>query len=465
MTRAMSEPLPGWSALLARGTIGRTLVLAGGVAIHAVSIYVVATILPVVVAEIGGLAFFAWTSTLYVAGSLTGAAATSLLLVRAGPRRAYLAGFALFMTGSLICSLAPDMAVLLIGRAIQGLGGGMLPALAYATIRSMFPPALHARAIALLGTVWGVAALVGPTVGGLFAQVGAWRAAFWIDIPIGLLFAALAARVLPRAIEATAARAFPGLRLSLLAAAAIAVSTGGVFGRLLPAAIGIVVAGLLLAVVLRLDRRAPLRLLPHGAFDPRFPIGAVSATVGLLVLASTPCNYIAFFLQTGLGHAPLTSGYMVAVVPISWTVISLFTAGLSRRGIRLSLMLAPICLLAGLLMHAWFLPRGLLPAIALGQLLIGIGFGLAWAHLGALIMRVAAPDDRDIAGPFLSLTQTLASAFGSAAAGLVANGAGLPTAATPTAIMATAPWLFGIMASFALAAIATSWRMLHLTRE
>ncbi len=455
---------PGWSALLARGTIGRTLVLGGGVAIHAVSIYVVATILPVVVAEIGGVAFFAWTATLYVAGSLCGAAATPLLLSRAGPRGAYLFGFALFMAGSLICSLAPDMAVLLLGRAVQGVGGGMLPALAYATIRSVFAPRLHARAIALLGTVWGTAALIGPSIGGVFAQYGAWRAAFWVDIPIGLLFAVLATRVVPRAVEGLTARPFPGVRLLLLAAAAIAVSIGGVFGRALPAALGIAAAVLLLALVMRLDRRAGMRLLPSGAFDPLVPIGAVSATIGLFILSSTPCNYIGFFLQTGLGRAPVTGGYMVALIAISWTIASLLAVSFSKQGVRLALFLAPCCILAGMLLHVWSLPIGLLPAIAAGQVLIGIGIGIAWPHLGALVMQVAPAADRDIAGPFLSLTQTLAAAFGSAAAGMVANIAGLPLATTPAAIMATSPWLFGIMAIFALAAILTSWRILVLTR-
>ena len=101
------------------GDAGRCLVVTGGVALHAVSIYVVATIMPVIVGEIGGVAFFAWTSTLYSAGSLTGAAAVPLVLTRSGPRGAFHLAFALFMIGSLICSLAPTMNVMLAGRLIQ----------------------------------------------------------------------------------------------------------------------------------------------------------------------------------------------------------------------------------------------------------------------------------------------------------------------------------------------------------
>jgi len=184
-----------------RGSNGlRAFILTGGVALHAVSIYVVATIMPVVVGDIGGLAFFAWTATLYVAASLCSASAVPLLLSRRRLHVVYRFAFGLFLTGSLVCSLAPTMGLLLVGRLLQGLGGGMLPALAYATIKETFPASLHARAIALIGSVWGVAALIGPSIGGVFAELGAWRAAFWIDVVIGLSFIVASERALPSSI-------------------------------------------------------------------------------------------------------------------------------------------------------------------------------------------------------------------------------------------------------------------------
>jgi MFS family permease len=122
---------------------------------------------------------------------------------------------------------------------LQGLGGGMLPALAYSIMRKIFAPSLHARAITLVGSVWGVAALIGPSIGGLFAQAGAWRAAFWIDVVIGTGFIITSECALPRLVvgESTT-RAFPGVRLGLLVAAAISVSSGGLSGQLLPAVLG-----------------------------------------------------------------------------------------------------------------------------------------------------------------------------------------------------------------------------------
>ncbi|MBL8698655.1 MAG: MFS transporter [Alphaproteobacteria bacterium] len=455
----------GWRQVLRQGHGGRILVVTGGVALHAVSIYVVATIMPVVVAEIGGVAFFAWTSTLYIAGSLTGAAAVPLTLAQAGPRRAFSLAFAMFMLGSLLCSLAPSMGVLLAGRLVQGLGGGMLPALAYATIRSVFPPALHAWAISILGSVWGVAALLGPSVGGVFAQFDAWRAAFWVDLAIGLAFAAVAQRVLPRAIENApgATPVFPALRLGLIFAAAIAVSAGGITGRPGPAILGLVVAIALVAAMLRLDARAPVRLFLGGAFVPTTAPGAVTATMALLILAMSPCTFVAYILRAGHDVAPITGGYVSALISLAWTAASLLTASARGRRARRAILAGPAAMAVGIALDAHGLATGSLPVVIAGQILVGTGIGLGWAHLGALLMEVAPAAERNIAGPFITTAQTLAAAFGTAIAGMVANTAGLATATTPAGIAAAAQWLFGALLVFPLAGCLTAWRVLSLT--
>ena len=100
----------------------------------------------------------------------------------------------------------------------------------------------------------------------------------------------------------------------------------------------------------------------------------------------------------------------------------------------------------------------------IGQGLLGVGIGFVWAHLGAMMMSVAAPADREMAGPFITTTQTLTTVFGSALAGLVANLAGLPTATTTADLGHTTAWLFGTLAIVPLAACWAAWKMLRLTR-
>src|SRR5437899_6395482 len=152
------SPTPArWLALFVGGNGARTFVLAGGLAVHAISVFVVATILPGIVRDIGGLAYYAWTSMLFVVGSIGGAVIAPSLLALLGSRGSYRVALILFVAGSLVCAAAPAMSVLLIGRLLQGIGGGLLPALAYATIRRLFPEPLWSRGISMLSGVWGVA--------------------------------------------------------------------------------------------------------------------------------------------------------------------------------------------------------------------------------------------------------------------------------------------------------------------
>jgi MFS family permease len=450
----------GWRPLLENGNWLRALVIAGGTGLHAVSIYVVVTIMPLVVADVGGLPFFAWTATLYVAASLASSAAVPLMLSRAGPRTVYRLACLVFALGSLVCATATSMPMLLLGRLLQGIGGGMLPALGYSLVRVIFPPALHARAIVLVGSVWGIAALAGPAIGGLFAQYATWRWAFGIDIVIGAAFVLLSGPVLPAERHA-AARPFPGIRLGLLVLAALAVSAGGATSAPIPAALGTVAALALILTTLRLDARSRPRMLPEGAFDLRTPLGAVSATMFLLIMTAAPNTFIPYILRGADGVAPLVGGYVNATYALSWTFISLVTASALRA--RAMMRLGPILMLAGLALVALALPRGILAAVFAGQVLLGAGIGVGWAHLGALLMQVAAPADRDLAGPFITTTQTLATVFGSAIAGMIANLAGLPAAATPAALGHTAAWLFAVSCLVPAAACLTSARMLTLT--
>ena len=139
-----------WGSLLSGRNGARSLALSGGVALHAINIYIATTVLPSVVAEIGGVSLYAWNMTLFVVASIIGSALTARLLARRGSRGAYAVAALCFMLGSLTCALAPSMTVMLIGRTLQGLGGGFLFALSYSMIQSVFAERLWPRAMALI---------------------------------------------------------------------------------------------------------------------------------------------------------------------------------------------------------------------------------------------------------------------------------------------------------------------------
>ena len=192
----------GWGELLSGKNGLRAIALCGGVAVHAINVYIVTTIMPSLVRDIGGINYYAWITSIFVAASIIGSTSSARLLEQFGLRSAYLLGIFVFVLGSMASAMAPSMPVLLFGRAIQGLGGGVMLGLSYASVRLVFAPHLWSRAMALISTMWGVSTLTGPAIGGLFAEHGAWRMALWSTVPVALIVAFLVFTQVPQRTDA-----------------------------------------------------------------------------------------------------------------------------------------------------------------------------------------------------------------------------------------------------------------------
>lgn len=457
MSAVASSPptAASWGELL-RGRNGLLAVaLTGGVALHAVNVHIVTTVLPSVVQDIGGLDWYAWNTTLFVVASIVGAALSVRLLAALGPRGACLAALAVFALGSAACASAASMPWMLAGRSVQGLGGGMLAALSYALIRVVFAPPLWPRAVALVSGMWGVATLCGPAVGGLFAQAGHWRWAFWSLLPVSLLQALLVAAQLRPAAAREASPAIPARQIALLAASVLAVAAASLSPQLLWQGVG-VLAGLALgAAAVALDRRAPVRLLPHGATALGSPLGAVYASVALLLVGTTTEIYVPYFLQILHGYTPLAAGYLTAAMAGGWSAGSLLSSGRSGAAAGRLLRAGPVLGTVSLLALAVLIPfdgdmgasmRMLLCGLALAG--AGAGVGIGWPHLLTRVLHLAPAGEGGMASAAITTVQLYGMAVGAAIAGLVANGAGLIAPGGVAGAQSAAVWLF---VSFALA--------------
>ena len=187
----------GWRALLAPRLVLTLCVLLGGVLLHSMNVLITATLLPSVVAELGGANLMSWPTTAFVASSIIAASGTSLVSGRFGNRRAFSGGAVIYAAGAVLCACAPSIGFVIAGRFVQGLGGGLLSALAYVLVRNAFPEALWPRVFGLLAGVWSVTVLIGPLIGGVFASYGHWRSAFVMVAGIGCLLGAAALFTLP----------------------------------------------------------------------------------------------------------------------------------------------------------------------------------------------------------------------------------------------------------------------------
>lgn len=464
-------PGASWADLLHGANALRSIALAGGVALHAINVYIVTTILPSIIKDIGGLEYYAWNTTLFVVTSIVGSALSARLIQALGPKAAYLLAVAVFSAGSVVCALAPSMPWMLAGRSIQGLGGGVLFALSYALIRIVFDSALWSRAMALVSGMWGVATLCGPAIGGIFAQTGHWRLAFWTLLPVGALLALIVAAKVGGKSTVSDARPSPVplATLGLLVASVLAITLASLSKDLRWNLAGIA-AGLAIALLIaRVDSRAGKKLLPSGAYTLATPLGSLYAIICLVVAAITTEIFVPYFLQTIHGFSPLAAGYMTAAMAAGWTLAAMPSATRSGTAADGMMRLGPAVVLAALVLLAILMPlpgafespAGLAGG-ALALAAVGFGIGLGWPHLLTRVFNAAPAGQETLTSSSITTVQLYATALTAALAGVITNSAGLAQPGGVEGARQAALWLF---AAFSVApALALVLLIRHLRR-
>ncbi|MGA3984492.1 MFS transporter [Ralstonia nicotianae] len=440
-----------WLDLFRGANALRVLVLAAGVALHAINLYLTTTILPSVVDDIGGVAFYAWNTTLFIVASITGAAVAAQVIQHLGPRGAYLLGAMVFGGGSALCALTPTMPVLLVGRVLQGLGGGVLLSAPYVLMRSVLPEPLWPRALALLSGMWGIATLLGPAVGGIFAQYATWRLAFWSLVVLIALAAAAAVVVLkPAAPQAERPTPVPTRQLVLLAVAVVAASWASVSDSPWLGALGLIAAALTLLAIRRVEMRSSRRILPADAYTGRTALAALYGVSALLAVTVTCTEiFVPLFLQRLHGQSPLIAGYIAATASAGWTLGAILSAALRAASVTRAIRLAPWACALGLLVLAMLVPIGagsawMTTLIIVALTLVGLGVGVVWPHLGNRIMTAAPAEDHDRASASIVTVQLVATALGAALGGVVLNTLG--AAGSAPDLGAASRWLFLLFA-------------------
>lgn len=450
-----------WSDLLKPEWVPPLAVLLCGVLLHSMNVLIVATVLPSIVAEVGGATMMSWPTTAFLASSILAAALTGLFTVAIGPRTAYCTGALIFGVGAVLCAHAGSMGQFIAGRFAQGFGGGLLAAVAYILVRSTFPEPLWPRVLALISGAWSVSILLGPLAGGVFARNGDWRSVFIGVTALAVLLAAAALRVLPRAEREPAEKLprVPGARVALICVAIIALSSAAVIDAPLGKAGAIALTLAALAGMLRLNRSAATRLLPGDAFSLRTVTGVGMWCALLMAIAYSPLQiFVPLFLQTLHGFDPLSAGYAVASSSLGWTVAALAVAGFSSAWSRRMLILGPAVMAIGLLGVAVLGFSGSIAGLLLAILMVGLGIGMCWAFVAQGIMGGAAPEEATIAASAMPTVQQVGLALGGATAGLIANMAGISDGDLDGITQAA----FWVPASFICAAVAAGGMGLRL---
>ncbi len=451
----------GWGELFAGDNGLKIAVLITGVGLPAINVFISGTLMPSVVAEIGGLELFAWSTTLFIVASIIASIFAAIRPFGLGPRQNYIIAAIAFGLGSLISGLAPAIWVMLLGRVVQGFGAGLLGALTYAMIRIIFPERLWTRGMGLISGVWGVATLIGPAIGGIFAQFGLWRWAFFSLVPFALALALLALRVIPRRGDESGVKSLPALQILLLIGAVMAVSLASVTTGNLPIAGALTAAAVIGLLWLgRIEQRSATRLLPSGAFDPGTVIAPLLLMMLLMQLAITSDVFVPLFLQTLHGQSPLVAGYIVAFMAIGWSSGSVFGSGSKPERVRLLLLGGPVLMSAGAIGLALSIGQlnlegnvwAIVP-VAVSLLAMGLGIGSCWPHLLTRLFKSAPEGEKDLTSAAITMVQLFASGLGAAVGGMIVNLAGITAATQPADNLPAAHWLYGLFVLIPLLAV------------
>jgi len=452
--------------LLQRGNLASLVLVNMGVGTHAIVWFMVVTAMPNVVDDLHAAPYLSWATSVYLVSTILGGAMMALLKARLGARLALVLAGTVVTAGGLLAASAPGIAVVLVGRVLQGVGEGVLVALSYALVRELFDIRLLPRVFGIQAVTWAFAIFLGPMAGGWLTETWSWRAAFIGTAALPLPMLVLARWVLPNAHTPMQDKAtVPGLRLFLLVLGVMAIA---VSNRLEPVAWGValVLAGFgLIALMLRLDRASARHIFPTVFPGLHHPV-----SLGLWVLLLMPMAhmgisvYTPFLLQFHRGLSPTMAGYLGAVHAVAWSVTAIMVAPLTSVGQTRAIQAGPLLIACGLLGMAWALPAQPLVWIVASLVLVGSGFGISYAFLNQRVMAAAEQGQEDATAGSAPTLGALGGAVGAAIAGLVGQAVGLEQPLLSDNVQLATWTLAGAGAMLALLVAVLARRLLQVSR-
>src|SRR3954463_2911822 len=417
-------------------TIGRILAIYAGLMVTlflaALDQTIVATALPRIVTDLGGITQYSWVFTAYMLTSTVTVPLYGKLGDVYGRKNLFLFAIVVFLIGSALCGISTSMTQLVVFRAVQGIGAGGLFPLSLAVIGNIVPPRDRGRWQGLIGAVFAASSIIGPAIGGFIVDNASWRWIFLVNLPVGGVALVVISITMPRRAPLTD-HSIDWLGAGVLAAGIGALLLGLVWGGKeypwgsLHVVGALALAAALLGVFARVERRAREPILPFEILRNPIVAGSIAcmALVGMAMFGTI--SYVPLFVQGVIGTSATSSGVVLTPLMLG-AVTTSFLAGqwVSRTGrYRPNALVGPLILAFGMFL-LWRMDVHTTNAQAARNMVVaGIGIG---SMMQVFVISVQNAVRRQQMGSATALTQfarSIGATVGVTVMGVIVN-QGLP---------------------------------------
>jgi EmrB/QacA subfamily drug resistance transporter len=388
---------------------------------------IIATAVPSVVSDLGGFSQFPWLFSIYL---LTQAVTVPLYGKFAdvvGRRPIMFLGIGVFLAGSVLCGIAWSMPALIAFRAVQGIGAGAVQPMSMTMVGDMYTVEERARVQGYLASVWGIAAVIGPTLGGMFSQYLSWRWIFFVNLPIGAAAAWMLARRFKESVTRSSHRIDYAGAVLLTGGCSLVILgllEGGVaWGWSSAPSLSVFVIGVaMLAAFVVVERRAAEPILPLWVFGRRVLAGGNLSAVVVGALMIGLSSYVPTYAEGVLGTGALLAGFALAALCVGWPLSATLSGRIYLRiGFRDTGLIGNAILVAGALFCLFLGTRSHVWEIAADCFVVGAGLGLMASPVLVAAQSVVGWDRRGVVTGINMFSRSLGSAVGAAVFGAIAN--------------------------------------------
>jgi EmrB/QacA subfamily drug resistance transporter len=421
-----------------RGPILGAVMLA--TALVAVDSTIIATAVPSIVRDVGGFAEFPWLFSIYLLAQAVSVPVYGKLSDLFGRKPVILWGIGLFLVASIMCGSAWNVWVLIAFRAAQGLGAGAIMPTTITIVGDLYTVQERAKVQGYIASVWGVASVVGPTLGGVFSEYVSWRWIFFVNIPLCLLAAGMILRGFKERVRRTRPsidyRGAGLLALGLTLVILGVLEGGQAWAWDSAASIAILAVGAAALIAFGLvERSAPEPILPLWVFRRRLLVasGLTSAGVGAIVLGLS--SYVPTYVQVVLGYGPLVAGFALATLLLGWPISASQSGRVYLRiGFRGCALIGTSIVLTGAALLQLLGRSSSVYLVAVICLVIGLGLGLTAAPTLVAAQSSVGWGERGVVTANNIFLRSLGSSLGVAVFGAIANATLGPQALRSSAV-------------------------------